>query len=77
MAGLRLSKPGGTIYFKDSLPVQNIYAENVTQQYRLNTELIYPDGRKFRYTKNKEWDFKCMERYRRILSFSYRATKKL
>jgi hypothetical protein len=33
-------------------PKQDIYTENVAQQYAPGTKLIYPDGRVFRYGKN-------------------------
>src|SRR5512146_2664467 len=45
------SYPQGIILGDTSQPTQTIYEESSTQQYLLGTQLVYADGRKFRYAK--------------------------
>lgn len=46
------SFPRGIILGDESEPFQSIYEQSLTQKYTLGTQLVYGDGRKFRYTKN-------------------------
>ncbi len=51
-----LSPPGpfgkGILFGDVNQPSQGIYEDSATQQYALGTQLIYNDGRKFRYAQN-------------------------
>jgi hypothetical protein len=40
------------LYGSQAEPLQGIYEESETQNFRLGTLLVYPDGRKFRYARN-------------------------
>lgn len=46
------SFPEGIIFGDTSQPSQTIYEQSSTQQYVLGSQLVYPDGRKFRYAYN-------------------------
>jgi hypothetical protein len=50
----RPSYPDDIIFAGDGEPVQSIYEESATQEYRLGTKLVYPDGRIFRYAEAGE-----------------------
>ena len=40
------------IFAGDGEPIQSVYEESSTQQYRCGTKLVYPDGRIFRYAQD-------------------------
>lgn len=42
------------IFAGDGEPIQSIYEESSSQNYRVGTKLVYPDGRVFRYCKAGE-----------------------
>lgn len=44
--------PSGILHGDTAEPKQTIFEESSTQQYTLGTQLWYPNGDKFRYTKN-------------------------